>query len=140
MCFCVSVQLSFKNLLLANCFKVQVFYNICLLLFSGLDKIEFLQNHENQEIYRKSFEIIERFFGTDEEDEKLAPKVDENSQQYNFGSGPNPPVQNFELWYNYKFFSVKIWIVWRLFWSILAALAFVWLSYLVSFFTHNSFA
>lgn len=63
----------------------------------GLDKIEFLQNHENQEIYRKSFEIIERFFGTDEEDEKLAPKVDENSQQYNFGSGPNPPVQNFEL-------------------------------------------
>lgn len=90
----------FKLLVLyeSGCFQLHVFYSYCIrLLFSGLDKIEFLQNHENQEIYRKSFEIIERFFGTDEEDEKLAPKVDENSQQYNFGSGPNPPVQGFEL-------------------------------------------
>lgn len=77
-----------------RCIASTVFVCSC---FPGLDKIEFLQNHENQEIYRKSFEIIERFFGTDEEDEKLAPQVDENSQQYNFGSGPNPPVQGFEL-------------------------------------------
>lgn len=35
----------------------------------GLDKIEFLQQHENVEIYLKAFEIIERYFGTDDADD-----------------------------------------------------------------------
>nr|4U2X_D Chain D, Importin subunit alpha-6 [Homo sapiens]4U2X_E Chain E, Importin subunit alpha-6 [Homo sapiens]4U2X_F Chain F, Importin subunit alpha-6 [Homo sapiens] len=29
----------------------------------GLDKIEFLQSHENQEIYQKAFDLIEHYFG-----------------------------------------------------------------------------
>ena len=33
----------------------------------GLDKIEFLQSHENIEIYQNAFDIIERYFGTEEE-------------------------------------------------------------------------
>merc|ERR1712240_25751 len=41
----------------------------------GLDKIEFLQSHENQDIYQKAFDIIERYFGTEEEDIGLAPQV-----------------------------------------------------------------
>ena len=41
----------------------------------GLDKIEFLQSHENLEIYQKAFDIIERFFGSEEEDSKIAPQV-----------------------------------------------------------------
>ncbi len=38
----------------------------------GLDKIEFLQSHENMEIYQKAFDIIERYFGTDEEDKEVS--------------------------------------------------------------------
>ena len=37
----------------------------------GLDKIEFLQSHENIEIYQKAFDIIERYFGTEEEDKEV---------------------------------------------------------------------
>ena len=51
---------------------------------AGLDKIEFLQNHENRDIYQKAFDIIERYFGTEEEDASLAPQVDEQAQQYQF--------------------------------------------------------
>jgi len=51
----------------------------------GLDKIEFLQSHENIEIYQKAFEIIERYFGTEDEESAIAPSVDENNQ-FAFGS------------------------------------------------------
>jgi importin subunit alpha-6/7 len=69
----------------------------CVLTLSGLDKIEFLQNHENQDIYRKAYEIIERYFGAEEEDAKIAPKVDESSEQFEFNAGQNPPpVGGFE--------------------------------------------
>ncbi|CAH1799954.1 unnamed protein product [Owenia fusiformis] len=64
----------------------------------GLDKIEFLQSHENQEIYQKSFEIIERYFGTEEEDKEIAPDVDANAQQYQFNVAENnPPAGGFQL-------------------------------------------
>uniref|UniRef100_A0A672RQY7 Importin subunit alpha n=1 Tax=Sinocyclocheilus grahami TaxID=75366 RepID=A0A672RQY7_SINGR len=39
----------------------------------GLDKLEFLQGHENQEIYQKAFDLIERYFSTEDEDPALAP-------------------------------------------------------------------
>jgi hypothetical protein len=32
----------------------------------GLDKIEYLQSHENIEIYQKAFHLIETYFGVDE--------------------------------------------------------------------------
>jgi importin subunit alpha-1 len=54
-------------------------------LFVGLDKIEFLQSHENVEIYQKAFEIIERYFGTEDEESAIAPGVDENNE-FQFGS------------------------------------------------------
>ncbi|XP_060879657.1 importin subunit alpha-7 [Metopolophium dirhodum] len=53
----------------------------------GLDKIEFLQSHENIEIYQKAFGIIERYFGSDEDDPRVAPSVQETEQgieQYDF--------------------------------------------------------
>lgn len=46
----------------------------------GLDKIEFLQSHENIEIYQKAFGIIERYFGSDEDDPQVAPSVQETEQ------------------------------------------------------------
>jgi len=55
----------------------------------GLDKIEFLQSHENMEIYQKAFDIIETYFGSEEEDAKLAPSVDAQAQQFTF----NPDQQ-----------------------------------------------
>ena len=34
----------------------------------GLDKIEYLQSHENIEIYQKAFHLIETYFGVDEDE------------------------------------------------------------------------
>uniref|UniRef100_A0A4W6CCW9 Importin subunit alpha n=1 Tax=Lates calcarifer TaxID=8187 RepID=A0A4W6CCW9_LATCA len=46
----------------------------------GLDKIEFLQSHDNQEIYQKAFDLIEHYFGVEDEDNSLAPQVDQANQ------------------------------------------------------------
>lgn len=64
----------------------------------GLDKIEFLQSHQNMEIYQKAFDIIERYFGSDEEDTRLAPTVDSEGQQFQFNAPDQPqlPVQYFQ--------------------------------------------
>jgi len=42
----------------------------------GLDKIEYLQSHENIEIYQKAFHLIETYFGVD--DEENVPVVKKN--------------------------------------------------------------
>ncbi|KAL3881359.1 hypothetical protein ACJMK2_027808 [Sinanodonta woodiana] len=62
----------------------------------GLDKIEFLQSHENREIYQKAFDMIERYFGTEDEDRAVAPEVDQNSQQYQFNAQQNAPMGGFQ--------------------------------------------
>ena len=59
---------------------------IYLQMLSGLDKIEFLQNHENQDIYQKAYDIIEQYFGTEEENVQLVPKVDPTTSQYELAS------------------------------------------------------
>lgn len=53
----------------------------------GLDKIEYLQSHENQEIYEKAFYIIGRFFGEDDDEGGMAlPPMTNNEFIFN-----NPP-------------------------------------------------
>ncbi|KAH8021534.1 hypothetical protein HPB51_015930 [Rhipicephalus microplus] len=52
----------------------------------GLDKIEFLQSHENADIYQKAFEMIEHYFGTEEEDSRIAPSA--QGGQFQFGPAP----------------------------------------------------
>lgn len=42
------------------------------------------------EIYQKAFDIIEHYFGLDEEDAQLAPQVDPANQQFQFAA----PDQN----------------------------------------------
>lgn len=63
---------------------------------SGLDKIEFLQSHENQEIYQKAFDLIEHYFGVEEEDASIAPQVDQDQAQYIFQQ-PEAPMEGFQL-------------------------------------------
>ncbi len=53
----------------------------------GLDKIEYLQSHENIEIYQKAFHIIETYFGVDD-DENLAQQGE--SAPFEFGTTNNP--------------------------------------------------
>lgn len=50
---------------------------------SGLDKIEDLQNHRNEEIYKLAFDIIDRYF-TDEDNEELVPQISEDQNTYTF--------------------------------------------------------
>ncbi|XP_069462743.1 importin subunit alpha-6 [Ambystoma mexicanum] len=56
----------------------------------GLDQIEFLQSHENQEIYQKAFSLIERYFSTEQEDSTIVPDVDEKEQQFIFEHSDTP--------------------------------------------------
>lgn len=67
-------------------------------IFAGLDKIEFLQSHQNLEIYQKAFDIIERYFGSEEEDAKIAPSVDSQGQQFQFPAPDSSqlPVHSFQ--------------------------------------------
>uniref|UniRef100_A0A096NFQ3 Importin subunit alpha n=1 Tax=Papio anubis TaxID=9555 RepID=A0A096NFQ3_PAPAN len=62
----------------------------------GLDKIEFLQSHENQEIYQKAFDLIEHYFGVEEDDPSIVPQVDENQQQFIFQQ-QEAPMDGFQL-------------------------------------------
>ncbi len=59
----------------------------------GLDKIEFLQSHENMDIYQKAFDIIEHYFGSeDDNDSKVAaPTIEEN--QFHF-QPQKPPSEH----------------------------------------------
>lgn len=72
------------------------FIYIFLLTTLGLDKIEFLQSHENQEIYQKAFDLIEHYFGVEDDDSSLAPQVDETQQQFIFQQ-PEAPMEGFQL-------------------------------------------
>ncbi|KAL0281592.1 UNVERIFIED_CONTAM: hypothetical protein PYX00_002532 [Menopon gallinae] len=61
----------------------------------GLDKIEFLQSHANKEIYQKAYDIIEHYFGTDEEDSRVAPAVAPDAQQFQF-TDQSVPMGDFQ--------------------------------------------
>jgi len=50
----------------------------------GVDKIENLQNHENEEIYKLAYEIIVQYF-RDETDQELEP----GQGQYEFDFNPS---------------------------------------------------
>ena len=54
----------------------------------GLDKIEELQNHSNEDIYEKAVALLETYFDVEDgEVENLAPAVDAAAGTYTFGAG-----------------------------------------------------
>ena len=69
---------------------------IYMIYIIGLDKIEFLQSHENQEIYQKAFDLIEHYFGVEDDDPSIVPQVDENQQQFVFQQ-QEAPMEGFQL-------------------------------------------
>ena len=60
----------------------------------GLDKIEALQNHTQNEIYEKAMKIIQKYFGFDEEDASIAPAEQANGQ-FGFGVPAAAPPGGF---------------------------------------------
>lgn len=46
--------------------KKYIFQCVCVYVFSGLEKIENLQQHENEDIYKLAFEIIDLYFSGDD--------------------------------------------------------------------------
>ncbi|CAF0763519.1 unnamed protein product [Adineta steineri] len=64
-------------------------YTIMIEECYGLDKIEYLQSHENIDIYQKAFHLIETYFGVDE-DENLPAQAE--SRPFEFGTTTNNPV------------------------------------------------
>eukprot|EP00590_Aulacoseira_subarctica_P009947 CAMPEP_0172418440 /NCGR_PEP_ID=MMETSP1064-20121228/4932_1 /TAXON_ID=202472 /ORGANISM="Aulacoseira subarctica , Strain CCAP 1002/5" /LENGTH=543 /DNA_ID=CAMNT_0013157381 /DNA_START=41 /DNA_END=1672 /DNA_ORIENTATION=- len=54
----------------------------------GLNKIEMLQQHENNDIYEKCIKILETYFGVEEEEEmaNLAPGMGEGGDTFAFGA------------------------------------------------------
>eukprot|EP00798_Chlamydomonas_sp_ICE-L_P031487 gene31487-6673_t len=57
----------------------------------GLDKIESLQDHPNEDLYEKAVHLLETYFDVDEgEDQNLAPQMDEGGGQYAFGAPTQP--------------------------------------------------
>lgn len=78
------------------CTHIHTQRDFSLFFVLGLDKIEFLQSHENQEIYQKAFDLIEHYFGTEDEDSSIAPQVDLSQQQYIFQQC-EAPMEGFQL-------------------------------------------
>lgn len=53
----------------------------------GVDKLESLQSHHNEDVYEKAVELLEKYFGEDDaEDENLLPNTAANG--FTFGAAP----------------------------------------------------
>ncbi|KAJ2358464.1 Importin subunit alpha-1, partial [Coemansia sp. RSA 2618] len=64
----------------------------------GMDKIHNLQLHDNIEIYKKAYSIIDKYFseeGDEDEDSELMPGVDQQTGQFNFESDVSVPKGGF---------------------------------------------
>ncbi|KAI9583927.1 importin subunit alpha [Glossina fuscipes] len=89
----VVVVLSGLTNLFALASKLGGTENLCLMLeeMGGLDKLENLQQHENEDIYKKAFAIIDTYFSDgDEAEAKLAPQEVNGSLEFNANQSKAP--------------------------------------------------
>ena len=61
----------------------------------GVDALDALQQHANNDIYERSVELMETFYGACEEDENVAPVVAEGAKTFSFGSANTGPAFGF---------------------------------------------
>ncbi|CAD6995723.1 unnamed protein product [Ceratitis capitata] len=61
----------------------------------GLEKIEKLQNHENVEIYKLAYEIIEQYFSDEPEQASIAPTNDGSQFQFDPNADSKLPMNSF---------------------------------------------
>jgi len=59
-------------------------YTLAIEEAKGVEKIELLQNHPNNEIYEKAVSILETYFQAEEEDQNTAPIVNANTSHFSF--------------------------------------------------------
>lgn len=52
----------------------------------GLDKLEELESHRNNEIYEKALHIVQEYFDGEDGDQDIAPATDGNGQSYSFNA------------------------------------------------------
>ncbi|KAL1921129.1 uncharacterized protein VTP21DRAFT_10845 [Calcarisporiella thermophila] len=63
----------------------------------GMEKIHNLQIHENVEIYKKAYHIIDKYFGEEEEEDTgIAPEVDSNTGAFAFQQDASVPQGGFQ--------------------------------------------
>ena len=62
----------------------------------GMEKIHQLQLHDNQDIYKKAYAIIDKYFSDEEEDTGLAPEVDATTGTYTFPTQMDIPQGGFQ--------------------------------------------
>jgi importin subunit alpha-1 len=72
-------------------------YALQIEVAEGMEKIHNLQMHENEEIYKKAYFLIDKYFNDEEEDTGLAPEVDQSTGQFAFPTqGMNVPQGGFQ--------------------------------------------
>ncbi|KAL0552400.1 hypothetical protein IC582_011509 [Cucumis melo] len=57
----------------------------------GLDKIENLQSHDNNEIYEKAVKMLERYWAEEDEEQEQNPQQNGDANQHGFAFGANQP-------------------------------------------------
>ncbi|GIX75357.1 importin subunit alpha-4 [Caerostris extrusa] len=90
---------SISNILSAAS-KVNALESVCCFIeqCGGLDKIENLQQHENVDVYKLAYTIIDTYFSGEEvEDEEVKPEVCEEGYSYQFTGNDNAPSVNMSM-------------------------------------------
>jgi hypothetical protein len=56
----------------------------------GIDKLEALQNHSNEDVYKKAMHILETYYGLDEDDGTIAPEMTQSGFLFQTPQAPPP--------------------------------------------------